>query len=89
MTDMSLEPAERDPFKDYTDKPSFPEKSDEKEGTAPPFAYDRDPHDGGFVAWLVVLGVWCTSFCSFGWINSSSLALLFFTCDLLGRLTYH
>lgn len=26
--------------------------------------------DGGLTAWLVVLGAWCTSFCSFGWINS-------------------
>ncbi|KAE9363191.1 MFS general substrate transporter [Stipitochalara longipes BDJ] len=26
--------------------------------------------DGGATAWLVVLGAWCTSFCSFGWINS-------------------
>jgi hypothetical protein len=28
------------------------------------------PPDGGLTAWLVVLGAWCTSFCSFGWINS-------------------
>ncbi|KAH6894529.1 major facilitator superfamily domain-containing protein [Thelonectria olida] len=26
--------------------------------------------DGGATAWLVVFGTWCTSFCSFGWINS-------------------
>lgn len=29
-----------------------------------------DAPDGGTTAWLVVLGAWCTSFCSFGWINS-------------------
>lgn len=28
--------------------------------------------DGGFTAWLVVFGAWCTSFCSFGWLNGSS-----------------
>ncbi|KAK1239871.1 hypothetical protein MKX08_007313 [Trichoderma sp. CBMAI-0020] len=28
------------------------------------------PPDGGLRAWLVVVGAWCTSFCSFGWINS-------------------
>lgn len=28
------------------------------------------PPDGGVTAWMVVLGAWCTSFCSFGWINS-------------------
>ncbi|KAH8822093.1 putative MFS transporter [Xylogone sp. PMI_703] len=26
--------------------------------------------DGGAEAWMVVAGAWCTSFCSFGWINS-------------------
>lgn len=26
--------------------------------------------DGGTRAWLVVLGAWCVSFCSYGWINS-------------------
>ncbi|KAJ6787995.1 hypothetical protein PWT90_01107 [Aphanocladium album] len=26
--------------------------------------------DGGLQAWLVVLGGWCSSFCSYGWINS-------------------
>ncbi|CAK7211652.1 hypothetical protein SCUCBS95973_001187 [Sporothrix curviconia] len=29
-----------------------------------------DVPDGGYRAWLVVFGAWCTSFCSFGWINS-------------------
>jgi hypothetical protein len=33
---------------------------------------DSPPLDGGISAWLVVLGAWCTSFCSFGWINSES-----------------
>jgi hypothetical protein len=34
--------------------------------------YGRDPGpppDGGFEAWLVVLGGFCTVFSSFGWIN--------------------
>ncbi|CAK7264705.1 hypothetical protein SEPCBS119000_001130 [Sporothrix epigloea] len=30
----------------------------------------HDVPDGGYRAWLVVFGAWCTSFCSFGWINS-------------------
>jgi hypothetical protein len=33
-------------------------------------AFVSEAPDGGLVAWLVVLGAWCTSFCSFGWINS-------------------
>jgi MFS transporter, MCT family, aspergillic acid transporter len=34
-------------------------------------AWGDDAPDGGSAAWLCVLGAWCTSFCSFGWINSS------------------
>jgi hypothetical protein len=30
----------------------------------------HDAPDGGVAAWLVVLGAWCTSVCSFGWLNS-------------------
>lgn len=29
-----------------------------------------EPPDGGWAAWSVVIGVWCISFCSFGWVNS-------------------
>ena len=29
--------------------------------------------DEGLTAWLVVVGAWCTSFCSFGWINSEPM----------------
>ncbi|KAH8678552.1 major facilitator superfamily domain-containing protein [Xylariales sp. PMI_506] len=31
---------------------------------------DAGPPDGGTTAWLVVLGAWCCSFCSPGWVNS-------------------
>lgn len=31
--------------------------------------------DGGTTAWLVVLGAWCTAFCSFGWLNSMFLTI--------------
>lgn len=37
------------------------EQQKPREGNAP---------DGGAAAWLVVLGAWCVSFCSFGWLNS-------------------
>lgn len=39
------------------------------EKTGPP-AFVNDAPDGGTAAWLCVLGAWCTSFCSFGWLNS-------------------
>lgn len=34
---------------------------------------DEPAPDGGLQAWLVVLGSWCSLFCTFGWINSTWL----------------
>lgn len=31
---------------------------------------DDGPPDGGTGAWLALLGAWCCSFTSFGWMNS-------------------
>ncbi len=31
--------------------------------------------EGGLKAWLVVLGCWCTSFASFGYVNSFGFVL--------------
>jgi hypothetical protein len=45
-----------------------------------------DPHtppDGGLVAWLVILGCWCASFCSFGWLNSVGVFQEYYQNDLL------
>lgn len=36
----------------------------------PAKSWGADAPDGGATAWLVVLGCWCTSFCTFGWLNS-------------------
>ncbi|ORY10279.1 putative MFS transporter [Clohesyomyces aquaticus] len=43
----------------------------------------RQPPDGGVAAWLVVLGAWCTSFCSFGWVNSVGVFQEYYQNDLL------
>lgn len=45
-----------------------PDSDTEKAG--PPKTLGSDAPDGGITAWLVVVGTWCTSFCSFGWLNS-------------------
>jgi hypothetical protein len=37
--------------------------------TAP--KWGSDAPDGGLVAWGVILGLWCTAFCSFGWLSST------------------
>ncbi|KAL2816013.1 major facilitator superfamily domain-containing protein [Aspergillus cavernicola] len=39
--------------------------------------------DGGTSAWLVVLGCWCTSFCSFGWLNSVGVFQEYYQNELL------
>lgn len=47
--------------------------ADEREGKFTPLTLSTSqspPPDGGFAAWCVVVGAWCTSFCSFGWLNS-------------------
>lgn len=55
------------------ERPDSIDQAAEKGGyVETPVALDwgSDIPDGGVAAWLVVLGGWCTSFCSFGWINS-------------------
>lgn len=44
---------------------------------------DASPPDGGLTAWLVVLGAWCCSFSSPGWINSMYSASSQCHCSLL------
>lgn len=33
--------------------------------------WGSDAPDGGLIAWGVILGLWCTAFCSFGWLSST------------------
>lgn len=52
----------------------------------PPASPQPDPHtapDGGLVAWLVILGCWCASFCTFGWLNSVGVFQEYYQNDLL------
>ncbi|KAI1347986.1 major facilitator superfamily domain-containing protein [Xylaria sp. FL0043] len=44
-------------------------------GEEEPTTVDVGPSDGGAVAWLVVLGGWCCSFSSPGWVNSAPLII--------------
>ncbi|KAF4977212.1 hypothetical protein FZEAL_6240 [Fusarium zealandicum] len=62
------------------------EKSDLEDGATQPKlapAQGSGAPDGGLTAWLVVLGAWCTSFCSFGWINSVGAFQEYYERDLL------
>ena len=43
---------------------------DDAEKATQPKHPGNDAPDGGALAWFVVLGAWCASFCTFGWLNS-------------------
>lgn len=51
-----------------SDKEQYQHQQDSIEAATLPALVDIP--DGGTAAWLVVLGAWCVSFCSYGWINS-------------------
>ncbi|KAM7222955.1 MFS general substrate transporter [Rhypophila decipiens] len=57
-----------------SDLTDFAAASSDPENVVPPPKDNDDNNsqipDGGRQAWLVVLGAWCVSFCSYGWINS-------------------
>ncbi|KAH7131116.1 major facilitator superfamily transporter [Dactylonectria macrodidyma] len=84
MTGITLQTAgqEQDNNGGFTDKESVTEQPDE-EAAAPAGGYKSDAPDGGLKAWLVVLGAWCTSFCSFGWLNSVGVFQEYYQNNLL------
>lgn len=45
--------------------------------------FGSDAPDGGLKAWLVILGVWCCSFCSYGWMNSIGIFQEYYQTTLL------
>ena len=51
--------------------PAFLHDNNAEEATQPKHP-GNDAPDGGTLAWLVVLGAWCASFCTFGWLNSTN-----------------
>ena len=55
---------------------------DEEKVAASPVMPPSAP-DGGLAAWTVVLGTWCTSFCSFGWLNSIGVFQEYYKTNLL------
>ncbi|KAK7418598.1 hypothetical protein QQZ08_011182 [Neonectria magnoliae] len=55
------------------------------EKTTQKVPWGSDAPDGGAAAWLVVLGAWCTSFCSFGWLNSVGVFQEYYQNNLLSQ----
>ncbi|CAM1503134.1 Fc.00g079100.m01.CDS01 [Cosmosporella sp. VM-42] len=65
-----------------------PSPEPEKRDGDPEIPSNNDSHieeapNGGAAAWLVVLGTWCTSFCSFEWINSVGLFQDYYQREML------
>ncbi|KAF2503373.1 MFS general substrate transporter [Lophium mytilinum] len=58
---------------------------DDVEKVPQPEPPGSDAPDGGAAAWLVVLGTWCTSFCSFGWLNSVGVFQEYYQVELLSN----
>ncbi|KAH6666525.1 major facilitator superfamily domain-containing protein [Plectosphaerella plurivora] len=73
----------REPAGYPSDSSSNHPESDVEQGKTPAAYPGSDAPDGGIQAWLVVLGAWCTSFCSFGWLNSIGIFQEFYQNDLL------
>lgn len=66
---VSVPPVERR----VTDEEKQQQIDDNSDATAVDDGQNTAAPDGGLQAWLVVLGAWCASFCSYGWINSTFL----------------
>ncbi|KAF2259934.1 MFS general substrate transporter [Lojkania enalia] len=56
---------------------------DTKNAVQPGPQWDSDAPDGGLIAWGVILGLWCTSFCSFGWLSSVGVFQEYYENSLL------
>ncbi|CAK7244541.1 MAG: hypothetical protein STHCBS139747_006083 [Sporothrix thermara] len=64
-----------------------PRVDEEKLDASPPSQRSPAP-DGGLAAWTVVLGTWCTSFCSFGWLNSIGIFQEYYETTLLKQYSH-
>lgn len=73
-SDVDIAKEESKPERDAEPKqgaPLGPETKLKTESTGP---NPNDFPDGGFQAWLVVVGGFCAVFCGFGWINCEDLS---------------
>lgn len=80
MSSPELKPFPTEPYSSQSEAVS--ERSTYSEKSTPPpgdqnaektesSRFDDPAPDGGLSAWLVILGSWCSLFCTFGWINSA------------------
>ena len=91
-------PTNMDPsHSDSQDREALPPRGDERgistsldrEKSLSPVDQPDAPPDGGLTAWLVVVGAWCTSFCSFGWVNSECLSTVMKYLKKTSKLTVY
>ncbi|KAG4425385.1 hypothetical protein IFR04_001535 [Cadophora malorum] len=85
MTSISsdIDLAKQQAGQEKKDSPSDQSSLTQPEAPSAPAWGSNDAPDGGLTAWLVVLGAWCTSFCSFGWINSIGVFQEFYQSSYL------
>ncbi|PWY71133.1 monocarboxylate transporter [Aspergillus sclerotioniger CBS 115572] len=68
--------------KDNKIDPPSPDVEKNPPQSSSPWAASPPP-DGGLAAWSVVVGAWCSLFCSFGWINSIGIFQTYYETTLL------
>lgn len=64
--DDATKPTDRDLEKSTPQSQS--DSPEDAAATGPP-PIGSDAPDGGYRAWIVVFGAWCSSYCTWGWIN--------------------
>jgi hypothetical protein len=74
-------PFEKEISEDRSRTPSVQENDPEQ--AVQPTTFGSKPPDGGLAAWSVILGVWCCSFCSYGWMNSIGIFQEYYQDHLL------
>ncbi|KAB8260457.1 major facilitator superfamily domain-containing protein [Aspergillus pseudonomiae] len=80
-----IQPGPQTILEDESSKTGDPEKSGATTQSAPAQAPGAPP-DGGFKAWMVVLGAFCGLFVSFGWINCIGVFLDYYKTHQLQDL---
>lgn len=70
---IHMDTSDTDPIKDRNGGTDYVDSNDpnrEKAGQPAPQG-GSDAPDGGLIAWGVIVGLWCSAFCSFGWLSST------------------
>ncbi|KAK0384740.1 hypothetical protein NLU13_7218 [Sarocladium strictum] len=83
MTDITLQTAAGHHKDIGSNEKQATDTVPDKDEASPASGWGSEAPNGGLRAWLVVLGAWCTAFCSFGWLNSVGIFQEYYQNELL------